>query len=108
VRERVLPPGDDELVVRERVFLPGDDESASGGFGDVASTAARLRLLGEFLAVWGCPYMSGELRGRPIYIYIYICMYVYIYMYEYMHVCMNICMHAYYNHSVIMNICMYV
>ena len=70
MRERVFPPGDNELVVRERVFSPGDDEFASrgrrGGFGDVGSTAARLRLLGEFLAVWGRPYMSGELRGRPI------------------------------------------
>ena len=60
MRERVLPPGDDELVVRERVFLPGDDEFASrgrgGGFGDVSSTAARLR---------------GE-RTTYIYIYIYI------------------------------------
>ena len=48
MRERVFPPGDNELVVRERVFLPGDDEFASrgrgGGFGDVGSTAARLRV----------------------------------------------------------------
>ncbi len=48
MRERVFPPGDTELVVRERVFLPGDDEFASrgrgGGFGDVGSTAARLRV----------------------------------------------------------------
>lgn len=44
----MFPPGDNELVVRERVFLPGDDEFASrgrgGGFGDVGSTAARLRV----------------------------------------------------------------
>ena len=56
----MFPPGDNELVVRERVFLPGDDEFASrgrgGGFGDVGSTAARLRVE----------------RTTSIYIYIYI------------------------------------
>ena len=63
MRERVFPPGDNELVVRERVFLPGDDEFASrgrgGGFGDVGSTAARLRV------------------ERTTYIYIYIYIYIY-------------------------------
>ena len=60
----MFPPGDNELVVRERVFLPGDDEFASrgrgGGFGDVGSTAARLRVE----------------RTTYIYIYTYIGVYV--------------------------------
>ena len=69
MRERVFPPGDNELVVRERVFLPGDDEFASrgrgGGFGDVGSTAARLRV------------------ERTTYIYIYIYTYRSLRRYSY-------------------------